>query len=314
MSSSTMSIEASNQLPYHKNTYATTEKYWTSTVNEIRAGDNHIAIHDVSVNEQTNLKTYDARKMVGLLFLEKGRMQVKQSSNSLREINTLQHNLVYNSQHTEETIFSPQQKLRLIVVNIVPEYFFKLAEGGSTSIDRMADNIYKGNSHLFATNNNLHITYPMLRLLNSLESSMYNIASSRLSTEAKILELLSLQIAQIEEDSQNADLAKLSASDIAKLNLAKDFILADISYSPSLEEIAFEAGINVYKLKVGFKTLFGHSVFNYLREKRMELAYQETLKREQSLTEIAYMTGFASISHFSDAFKKRYGVSPGQLR
>lgn len=300
--------------PYQKRTYTTSEKYWTSNVSEIRVGHSHIAIHDVMVNEQVNLKTYDAPKMVGLLFMEKGSIQVRQSNHSFREIGTLQHNLVYNSQHTEETFFSPQQKLRLTMVNLVPEYFFKLADGGSASIDKMADGLYKGNGHLFATDDNLQITHPMLRLLNALDANMYNATSLRLFTEAKILELLSLQIMQIEEHSRNTGFAKLSAGDIKKINSAREFILTDLSYTPSLDEIALKAGINVFKLKTGFKILFGNSVFNYLREQRMELAYKEILKRDQSLTEIAYLSGFASISHFSDAFKKRYGVSPRQLK
>lgn len=313
-SSNMVNTEGDDHVPYYNRSYSTSAPYWTSNVQEIKAGKNHVAIHEINVNELVHLKTCDAPNRVGLLFLEKGNIQVKQADNSYRNIGNLQHNLVYNSQHTEETSFPARQQLRLTMINFVPEYFFTLAEGGSTFIDTMAGNIYKGNRHVFATDNNLKITYPMLRLLHSFDTSVYNMAAQRLSTEAKLLELLSLQIAQIADNSGNAILSKLSESDIKKLNLAREFILEDIAYTPSLDEIALAAGINVYKLKTGFKALFGHSVFSYLREARLEMAYKEILKRGPSLTEIAYLTGFSSIGHFSDTFKKHYGVSPSQVR
>lgn len=300
--------------PYFKHSYATSEKYWTSNVTEIMAGQSHVAIHRIDVKEQVSLKTSGAPSMVGMLFLEKGSMHVKQSDRSFREIGTLQHNLIYNPQSTEETLFYPNQQLWLTIVNFSPNYFFKLAEGGSAYIDRMASDIDRGNKHLFATQNNMHLSLPMLRLLNSLDSSIYNSASLRLSTEAKIMELLSMQIAQIDEHSKDSVLSKLNDGDIKRLNHARECIISDLSSTPTLESLAVEAGINVYKLKIGFKALFGQSVFSFLREERLALAYDEISKRNSSLTEIAYQTGFASISHFSDAFKNRYGFSPSQLR
>ncbi|ACT92975.1 helix-turn-helix transcriptional regulator [Dyadobacter fermentans] len=300
--------------PYYKTSYSTVEKYWTSSTTEISAGQSHIAVHDVDVKEQVSIKASDAPVTVGLLFLEKGNIRVKQPDKSFREIGTLQHNLIYNAHQTEETLFAAGQNIRLTVIHLSPDYFFRLAEGGSPSIDRMATDMAKGNGHSFAAGNHLQISFPMLKLLNSLDSGAYNVASLRLYTEARILELLSLQIAQIEDNSQNSVLSKLNDGDVKRLNLAREFILSDISFTPSLEAISLEVGMNVYKLKTGFKALFGQSLFNYLREERLTTAYQEIAKRDRSLTEIAYQTGFASISHFSDAFKNRYGVSPSQLR
>ena len=306
--------EQESPVTYHKHSFATAEKYWTSSAMEIRAGKSYIVSHDIDVKEPVSVKTYDAPEKTGLIFLEQGAIRVKQSDKSFREIGTLQHNLIYNAQQTDETFFSPQQKLRITIIEFSPDDFFKLAEGGSTAIDRMAATIYKGNGPVFANDKNLQITNAMLRLLHAFDSSMYNNASLRLYTEAKILELLSLQIAQIEEDSRGTALSGLSQSDIRKLNTAREFILTDLSSTPSLEDISLAAGINLYKLKTGFKALFGQSVFNYLREERLILGYKEATKRSLSLTEIAYLTGFASISHFSDAFKKRYGIAPSQLR
>ena len=50
-----------------------------------------------------------------------------------------------------------------------------------------------------------------------------------------------------------------------------------------------------------------------LRERRLTLA--ERLLRDQrgSVSEIAYAVGFDNLSYFSQAFRKRYGVTPSAL-
>jgi AraC-like DNA-binding protein len=67
-----------------------------------------------------------------------------------------------------------------------------------------------------------------------------------------------------------------------------------------------------------FNTLFRHSFgvpfFEYLRAMRLEYAKNLVLSAEQSLTEVALESGFQSLAHFSRKFKKKYGVSPGQMR
>lgn len=312
--SSTFAASEDGNSAYQKAAYSTDRTYWSSSVTEIKAGHAHIDIHEINVKEQVSLRTHSAPSTMGMLFLEKGNIAVKQSDTSFREIGNLQHNLVYNVKQTEETSFRPNQQIRLIMISISPQYLFSIVGGGSHSIDRMAGNIDRRNDHLFATQNNLEITLPMLRLLNSFDSCMYNPASLRLFTEARILELLSLQIEQIEDNSRSDFLSKLADGDIKRINQAREYLLSDISVTPTLESIAREVGMNVYKLKTGFKASFGQSICSYLREERLEVAYREILKNNSSLTDIAYQTGFASISHFSDAFKNRYGMSPSQLR
>lgn len=43
---------------------------------------------------------------------------------------------------------------------------------------------------------------------------------------------------------------------------------------PSLLELSRLIGLNDYKLKTGFKEMYGTTVFGYLREQRLEKAYR----------------------------------------
>lgn len=50
-----------------------------------------------------------------------------------------------------------------------------------------------------------------------------------------------------------------------------------------------------------------------LRESRLERAHHLLLAGSGSVSEVAYAVGFDNLSHFSQAFRKRYGVAPSSL-
>lgn len=52
----------------------------------------------------------------------------------------------------------------------------------------------------------------------------------------------------------------------------------------------------------------------YIKELRLSTAYELIMNTSLPLEEIALKVGYKSVSHFSSAFKERYGVSPGVLR
>lgn len=61
----------------------------------------------------------------------------------------------------------------------------------------------------------------------------------------------------------------------------------------------------------------GQSVSDYIWERRLERcheALQMPVERRRTVTEIALAAGFNSMSHFSSAFRRRYGVTPSDAR
>lgn len=59
-----------------------------------------------------------------------------------------------------------------------------------------------------------------------------------------------------------------------------------------------------------FKQLYAQSPSEWLRDARLERAALLLRTRRGSVSEIAYATGFENLSHFSQTFRKRYGLSP----
>ena len=65
-------------------------------------------------------------------------------------------------------------------------------------------------------------------------------------------------------------------------------------------------------LQRGFQKLFGTTVFGYLTDKRMERAERWLREGNRTVLQVAIMTGYCNPTHFSVAFKRKFGISPSQ--
>jgi AraC-like DNA-binding protein len=131
----------------------------------------------------------------------------------------------------------------------------------------------------------------------------------RIFLESKILELLSIQLHQAETKAATKGFSK---DDVARLQEAKHIIAQNLQTPCSLIELARKTGLNDFKLKKGFKTLFGNTVFGYLFELRMDNAYT-LLQDGKSVSEVAEIIGYKNPHHFTAAFKKKFGFLPSRV-
>ena len=99
-----------------------------------------------------------------------------------------------------------------------------------------------------------------------------------------------------------------------KLNQARDILLENIDNPPSLNEISKEIGLNTFKLKKEFKAFFGVPVFKYLQNERLSLAHNLIRNQEMTVQESAWHVGYDSLSSFSNAFEKKFGYRPSQIK
>lgn len=81
----------------------------------------------------------------------------------------------------------------------------------------------------------------------------------------------------------------------------------------SLKSLAKEFGTNEFSLKKGFREKYGHTVFGYLHQLRMEKA-KELLLAGKSVKAVAIEMGYEHSNHFSAAFSKWFGLNPGSFR
>ncbi len=131
-----------------------------------------------------------------------------------------------------------------------------------------------------------------------------------LEAECRILELLSLAFRSFLMDGGPAT-TKLSKTDMEKIRQAREIILERMTEPPTLLELSRLIGLNDYKLKIGFKEMYGQTVFGYLRDRRLERAYRLLQNGGASVIEVSYEVGYSNPSYFAEAFREKYGVNPG---
>lgn len=128
--------------------------------------------------------------------------------------------------------------------------------------------------------------------------------------EAKCWELIALKLDQLATESPTMPLGHLNRDDIDRIHEAKAILTHRWQKPPSLLELAWQVGLNDYKLKLGFRQVFGTTAFGYLWHYRMEQARQLLIEGRYNINEVSTLVGYAKQSSFAAAFRKKYGMSP----
>ena len=108
--------------------------------------------------------------------------------------------------------------------------------------------------------------------------------------------------------------AAFSEKDKSKLFEAKEIVTNNYSKPPSITQLSKMVGLNSHKLKKNFKELFGIPVFKYIQEERLQKAYDLLRNSEKTVQEAAWEVGYESLSSFSNAFYKKFGTRPNEVK
>ncbi|WP_445731854.1 helix-turn-helix transcriptional regulator [Mariniflexile sp.] len=154
------------------------------------------------------------------------------------------------------------------------------------------------------------ITPSMAIVLNQLINYNLNKSIKDLYFKGKAYELLSLYFNRSEEANIEQCPFLVDETNVIKIRKAKEIIVARMAEPPSLQELADEIGLNLKKLKEGFKQIYGDSVFSFLLDYKMEVARKLLESGENNVNEVGLKVGYSTASHFIAAFKKKYGTTP----
>ncbi|MDN9010669.1 AraC family transcriptional regulator [Brevibacillus laterosporus] len=171
-------------------------------------------------------------------------------------------------------------------------------------------NIMPGNNQSFLYLQDM-IRPKMQVLLQQLRNCSYSGSAKRLYMEGKTLELLALFIYEMEM-GQVKGRSSLKKDDIDPIYLARDILVKMLGQPPSLLALSKLIQLNDYKLKIGFKEVFGMTVFEFVRQQRMEKARMLLENNKISVSEASSLVGYHNFSHFASLFRKTYGVNPSE--
>ena len=87
-----------------------------------------------------------------------------------------------------------------------------------------------------------------------------------------------------------------------------------VATSPSLHELAAEAGLNVFHFAHAFRQCMGVAPYAYMLHRRLMLARRLLLDPRTTVAEAGRRAGFASPAHFVAKFRSGMGVTPGAFK
>ena len=82
----------------------------------------------------------------------------------------------------------------------------------------------------------------------------------------------------------------------------------------TLEQLAEEGHMNKFYLSHAFKREYGISPINYMISKRIEESKYLLAETDLSMSQIAQLLGFSSLSYFSQVFHRTQSISPKEYR
>lgn len=175
--------------------------------------------------------------------------------------------------------------------------------------DHAGKNLFAGRNFLC----NGKISPGIRLILNDMINCRYREQLKKIYLEGKILELVAVYLDEtVFEDGARASAGKFSAYDREALYTARKILDENLATPPTLGKLAKMICLNEYKLKTGFKELFGLPVHAYIIDKRMELARLLIEEKQLLVTEAAPLVGYNDLSYFAERFRGKYGVNPSQ--
>ena len=120
-------------------------------------------------------------------------------------------------------------------------------------------------------------------------------------------------IAIIRTLDRNIDSQLANFEEPGKISLT-DFMEKHFMFNMPLDKFSYLTGRSITTFRRDFKKAFRVTPQKWLTQKRLELAHYQIAEKQRKPSEVYIETGFENFSHFSYAFKKKFGYSPAQAR
>ena len=140
----------------------------------------------------------------------------------------------------------------------------------------------------------------------------YNLNPSikNLYYKGKGYELLSLYFNRTEDPNAEQCPFLIDEENVLKIRKAKEIVIANMAEPPGLQELADQVGLNLKKLKMGFKQIYGDTVYGFLFDYKMDYARKLLDSGSYNVNEVGLKIGYSTGSHFIAAFKKKFSTTP----
>lgn len=163
------------------------------------------------------------------------------------------------------------------------------------------------------------INSQMYKVLSEIDESEKYHQFKGIYVEAKMMELTALVLNSIFYDKvkisprKTHDSLPAHVSDISRIESLYHRISFNPSDSYNAAEIAKSLSMSESKLTRLFRSVYGISLHQYVKNQRLEKAASLILQGGMNVSEAALKCGYNNMSHFSKEFQKKFGTLPSKL-
>jgi len=278
-----------------------------SAIEEIKIDDEFILLRFQN-NENEQVK-YERQVKTGLIqfhFGLKGKAKfIFNQGNYTVDLNEEKSLLFYNPEKELPLHLEIEPKTWIISILISIKKFHGLFTTEADHIpflsEQNKDKKYYGEEN---------ITPSMAIVLNQMFHYGLNQNIKNLYYKGKGYELLSLFFNKSEDPNIEQCPFLIDEENVQKIKKAKEIIIANMAEPPGLQELSDQVGLNLKKLKIGFKQIYGDTVYGFLFDYKMEYARNLLDSGSYNVNEAGLKIGYSTGSHFIAAFKKKFGTTP----
>jgi AraC family transcriptional regulator, transcriptional activator of the genes for pyochelin and ferripyochelin receptors len=296
---------------FSEESYKRSLPYGTMEVQAWHFDGIHIRHAKNAFNGHYLFENKNEEKVVNLEFNLRGNYYIYHYGTKY-EAKARQHNIIYTP-GVHNTFENKDLNGETFVIQFIPEVFLNITKDGNDVLKRFAEKMMEGKPVVISQSSPL-LTLDLQKSINEILNCQFIGGLKKLFLLSKSIEILVMQAEAFDKaEKDNRSVIKRS-SDNDRIIYAKEFLEKKVNNPPSLSELSKEVGLNEYKLKRGFKEVFKTTAFGYLAEYRLELAKQQLLESDRTISEISYQLGYSSPQHFSNAFKKKFGMAPKMVK
>lgn len=294
--------------------------YYSMDSPQVKANMHEIALPNLNIVDVTlettcplKVHTQEVNPCVGISFLLKGEQGVGFCEQNRASKNMVVQGGQFGIGYSRSPVtveFEGNIEHRVFEVLFNPQDFELLAQNYGNIFTPLLDDIQAQRSNWMLSEQALTMSPQMYSIIHQMLHCEFGDDLRHMYLQSKSVELLTVIAHELHQDRPRFS---FNQSDKDKLYHARQELIEHMTSPPSLRNLSHIVGLNEFKLKKGFKELFGKSVFAYLLDLKLEKAKELLLQGNLNVGEVSERVGYQNQAHFTKAFKKKYDLSPSQL-
>jgi AraC-like DNA-binding protein len=283
--------------------YKLLSNFGSGCINEIHFNDVTISISNFVVKSDMTIFNKNENIRLQLSFMLEGEKTIRVNNNT-NEINYSKQTsyMAYiesYSGYNKIYAYSPFKEVKIKLSTTFLSHYKLLEDINFKSMDDN-DLIVPMSSDIFS-------------ILLDLESNHVKGISSKIFLEAKVLEILAIQIENYKKNkTQNIDV--LSNKTVEKLFHLKQFLKENLNKNYTIQQLSIKTGLSENLIKTEFRKLFNCTVNELFKYEKMNRAKYLLQQTDLPIYQIADDVGYKNATHFSAAFKRFFKENPKFFR